>query len=282
MGFFDTIKKYDDWVMMPGAGEVLEEVSGAAASERNLQAAKEARDANNANVERNIALQKEFAQHGIRWRVADAVAAGIHPLAALGASGASFSPVSLGVDPLPSGKEWRDNLGQNVRSAVMGRLDPVTRISSGLAIERQGLENDLLRLQIANYAKGQSGSSDVYLTGQADSHSGDPHVIDVPLKRVVADPLDPSKEAGAIQDWQIVRTENGYAVVPAQGVKQAIEDSPMEYQWLVRASRRTYTLPDGQKAKMNPLTGELKPIARTGFWRGVWDKFQRGPFGLLE
>lgn len=42
----------------------------------------------------NYKAQKEFAQNGIRWRVADAKAAGIHPLYALGASTASFSPVS--------------------------------------------------------------------------------------------------------------------------------------------------------------------------------------------
>lgn len=39
--------------------------------------------------------QKEFAQNGIRWKVEDANRAGIHPLAALGAMPASFTPVSL-------------------------------------------------------------------------------------------------------------------------------------------------------------------------------------------
>lgn len=40
----------------------------------------------------NRDMQREFAQKGIRWRVEDAKAAGLHPLAALGAAGASFSP----------------------------------------------------------------------------------------------------------------------------------------------------------------------------------------------
>lgn len=40
----------------------------------------------------NVALQREFAQHGVGWRVADAKAAGVHPLYAIGASGAAFSP----------------------------------------------------------------------------------------------------------------------------------------------------------------------------------------------
>jgi len=45
-------------------------------------------DANEANAAR----QEEFAKHGIQWRVEDAKRAGLHPLYALGGSGASFSP----------------------------------------------------------------------------------------------------------------------------------------------------------------------------------------------
>lgn len=41
-------------------------------------------------AEQNAALQKEFAQHGISWKVADAKRAGIHPLYALGSNGISF------------------------------------------------------------------------------------------------------------------------------------------------------------------------------------------------
>ena len=44
----------------------------------------------------NIKHQKEFAQHGIRWKVKDAQEAGIHPLAAIGANTQSFAPVSVG------------------------------------------------------------------------------------------------------------------------------------------------------------------------------------------
>lgn len=41
-----------------------------------------------------MALQKEFAQKGIQWRVDDAKAAGLHPIYALGGSAANYSPVS--------------------------------------------------------------------------------------------------------------------------------------------------------------------------------------------
>lgn len=46
---------------------------------------------NRAN-QKNEDMQREFATHGIRWRVEDAKAAGLHPLSALGATGASASP----------------------------------------------------------------------------------------------------------------------------------------------------------------------------------------------
>lgn len=43
--------------------------------------------------------QEKFAKHGVRWRVADAQAAGIHPLAALGMSPNQATPVTIGADP---------------------------------------------------------------------------------------------------------------------------------------------------------------------------------------
>ena len=52
-----------------------------------------AQDASSKLAASNQAMQREFAQHGIRWRVADAEAAGIHPLYALGANVTPYSPV---------------------------------------------------------------------------------------------------------------------------------------------------------------------------------------------
>jgi len=48
---------------------------------------------------KNAALQREFAQNTIQWRVKDAQAAGISPLAALGASTTSAAPSYVGADP---------------------------------------------------------------------------------------------------------------------------------------------------------------------------------------
>lgn len=53
---------------------------------------------NEENQKREHGFQREMAQHGIRWRVQDAVAAGLHPLFALGGQlpGGSPSPIAIG------------------------------------------------------------------------------------------------------------------------------------------------------------------------------------------
>jgi len=69
-----------------------------------------ARSQSRAN-EQNTELQREFAQNGIRWKVEDAKAAGLHPLFALGGSGATYTPA---VQPVFNGAE----LGQNLSRAA--------------------------------------------------------------------------------------------------------------------------------------------------------------------
>lgn len=51
------------------------------------------KDSSRKQAHEQMDAQREFAQMGIRWKVADAKAAGIHPLYAIGAQGASYSPV---------------------------------------------------------------------------------------------------------------------------------------------------------------------------------------------
>lgn len=64
--------------------------------------------------DQNEALQREFAQMGTRWRVADAQAAGVHPLFALGGGGASFTP-----SPSSANYDEVGRIGQHARQASM-------------------------------------------------------------------------------------------------------------------------------------------------------------------
>lgn len=110
------------------------------------------RAANKAS-DQNTALQREFAQNGIRWRVADAKAAGLSPLAALGASGASFSPsVQVG-----SMGDAVSNMGQDISRAVYANASQKERVAEAanlaryneaqlkLQTENMALQNDAIR-----------------------------------------------------------------------------------------------------------------------------------------
>ena len=99
---------------------------------------------------KEIALQKEMAEEGVRMRVADARAAGVHPALALGANVPSYTPVGLG-----SGlAEGLAGAGQDISRAVDAtrtlpeKADAMGRTATMLQLENMGLQNDLLRAQI--------------------------------------------------------------------------------------------------------------------------------------
>lgn len=100
--------------------------------------------------ESNTALQREFAQNSIQWKVEDAKKAGIHPLYALGANTTSFQPSLVGSD--------FGSMGQDVSRAVEqissegGRAG--SKVADALQLENMGLQNDLLRSQIARLNQG--------------------------------------------------------------------------------------------------------------------------------
>lgn len=102
---------------------------------------------------RNEALQREFATQGIRWKVDDARAAGVHPLYALGANTVSYSPVSVGGAPDTSLGSGVASAGQDLSRAIDSTRTAgersVAAAASALALEKGGLENELLRVQIA-------------------------------------------------------------------------------------------------------------------------------------
>lgn len=87
-------------------------------------------------------LQKEFARNSITWKVRDAKKAGVHPVAALGATGYQYSPVSVGSD--------FSEAGQSLGRALHAHMDHSERALSKLAVEKAGLENEYLRAQIAS------------------------------------------------------------------------------------------------------------------------------------
>lgn len=87
--------------------------------------------ANRKIAKMNIEAQREFAQHGIRWKVEDARQAGLHPLYALGSQPAAFSPVAIPDSMGPAISE----AGQNIGRAVQQLTTPHEKVLQGLAVQ---------------------------------------------------------------------------------------------------------------------------------------------------
>lgn len=188
-----------------------------------------------ANAQMNVDMQKQFAQNGIQWRVADAKAAGIHPIYALGSGGASFSPVSITQDSSnPMGKAIAD-AGQDFSRAINatrdapGRSKAILETQAALQTQNMQLQNELLASQVrkANMVGPPMPTNTRWgIDGQAQSGAS-PLVQDQPMKRTVWDPEGgPSNEPGSIRDVGYSNTVGqGYYPVPSQDIKERIEDN---------------------------------------------------------
>lgn len=101
---------------------------------------------------RNAALQREFAQSGIQWKVADARKAGIHPVYALGGQTHAASPIAVGDTP-GIGASMAE-MGQDISRAFNATRSSGARQTAfdetvqKLTLQKMGLENDLLASQI--------------------------------------------------------------------------------------------------------------------------------------
>lgn len=191
---------------------------------------------NQENAANNIALQREFAQNAIQWKVADAQKAGIHPLYALGASTTSFAPVTVGAtgaDPLASSMQ---SIGQNLTRAAAANRSPTERVAAvgaaqqtaanNLTLENQKLQNEILKIRVSNMRGAQIGpggpeeEANLLIPGQKNTAGINPE----PMKIAPAGTA-PAAEAGAIADVGWSRTSTGWAPIPSKDVKERIEDN---------------------------------------------------------
>lgn len=122
------------------AGGVISGIGGLIGSTQNRHAQESANQA-------NYQMQKEFAQNGIRWKVADAKAAGLHPLAALNAYTTSYQPSNTAFTSDLA--EVSRDLGQGVQRAIEAKATEEER-AADRAYQIQSRDNSLRlqRLQI--------------------------------------------------------------------------------------------------------------------------------------
>lgn len=221
------------------------------------------RNAKNAN-EFNANVSREFAQSGIQWRVQDARAAGIHPLAAMGVPLSSGPSVSVG------GTDWSSalgSMGQDISRAAGAVQTPNERKQaatlSSLQLERAGLENELLRSQIAR------ANQPVNPPLPSPTSAGDALLNRTPTAGTTTVPVEvsaternPAKAAGYHPDMTYVRTSaGGLALVPSKDAKQLVEDQFIpETLWSLRNHL-------GSFVKAPPTPSVPPPAGYQWIWR---------------
>lgn len=252
----------------------------------------------------NFELQQRMAEHGTLIRARDVMRAyaetGIHPLSLMGMNPASASSVaSVGGD---SGGNWRKGVadaGQTIGRAISAAGSVEQRKAlENLSLERGGLENELLRVQIANQVQQlqrgtaqvgppmPSGANRWLVDGQGDTNTElrspvarGPLVVDEPLKRTAGDPGRMHQEPGAITSVSWSKTsDGGYTPVMSKDYKERTEDqmipglkhfisntiTPM---FSPKSRRAPFDAPDGQHWYID--------------WKGDW-YLRRNPASRLK
>lgn len=137
----------------------------------------------------NAQIQRELAQNGLSWRVADAKRAGINPLAALGASIPSGSPVAVGQD---YGDLGLGALGQDISRAMTAKMTAEQR-------EIHELNKEMLRAQIEGQKLDNQAKLDPpVLPSPGNIVLGTPN----PLVDVIKDDVRTSKQPGVLAATQ--------------------------------------------------------------------------------
>lgn len=103
-------------------------------------------------------FQKDLAKKQMQWRVEDAKAAGLHPLAVLGLSPSSFSPVSAGSPTAALDTSSLSGLGQNIDRAIMAGKNSQERqeaigylkADAELTLRNKQLNNELVETELAD------------------------------------------------------------------------------------------------------------------------------------
>lgn len=228
-------------------------------------------------------LNKEVMQNSVQWRTEDAKKAGLHPLAALGANLGSSSPVTVMPFDGDSTGDRIARMGQGIGRAAQAFMTAESRqkaeILDNLAIERAGLQNDLLRAQTTAVHAATNppfpGSATV-IDGQGNSSPllSDSRVDPQPARPTMNEANNLAKEAGSVTDYTYARTaKGGLSIVPSKDVKERIEDTFLpDLAWSVRnthilstppyPSRDKFPLPKGYMWRWNNIAQEWRPFKR--------------------
>lgn len=202
----------------------------------------------------NYEHQKEFAKNGIRWKVADAKAAGLHPLAALGASTASYSPSAVigdspdysflkdmgqGIDRAMDAKATRQErvererkenalFNEELKGKQLQNQETETRIQSmkwdmAMELARNAAQSARTQQQVPPMPSLAPDGS--LMPGQSNATSPGDIIKTKPAEIVMNDPATPAAEAGSNPEIRYFRTsDGGYSIARSEAYADSTDD----------------------------------------------------------
>lgn len=262
----------------------------------------------------NFALQDELARSGVRMRVADAKAAGISPLVALGMQPMGGSPVystfpqvsapggtssggyvpggsptGAGVSPgsWGSGRGRFSNMGQHIGRAIEAALthgERHTQVMQGLAETRGMLENELLARQLDNSilaTKKQvgppmpAGNLSSAMSSQGNGQGYTVRAVEIPATQ----PGTRTQEAGAMPEttWQAA-DDRGHSFRPMPSLSMYGEDQDIGNPAIIGYYLRNRLLPSAGFG-LRPPPKSLLPKGATGWRWSTFDQAYKAVFG---
>lgn len=207
----------------------------------------------------NIRMQKEFAKNGIRWRVEDAKAAGLHPLAALGASSMGYSPVTSISEPDHSRSDMVRDLGQNISRATMVSATPEEKTYRALQVESLAIDNALKKKELEGLTQPGTPSISSFGSGIIPGQGNSPFSTGVPHRD------RPSQEAGYKPDVAYSQgDELAYPYIPTN-LSESYESDPIgALLWRIRNT----LLPNVSPKSPRPPVSDLPP--GKDHWQWNW------------
>lgn len=201
----------------------------------------------------NYEAQKEFAQNSIRWRVADAKAAGLHPLAALGAQSSGYTPsaaigdspdfsflqdVGQGIGRAIDAKrtnrerveqERKQNLlfNEELKGRQLQNQETQTRIDSmkwDMAMQAARNAEQSVRTQQQVPAMPSLAPDGRTMPGQGDATSSSLFKVKPP-ELAISHPQTPAAEAGTHPEIRYFRTsDGGYSMARSEAYADSTDD----------------------------------------------------------
>lgn len=218
------------WPAVIAGGAAI--LGGAMANRSNRKAAASTNETQLQIQAENTALQREFAQSGIRWKVADAKAAGLHPLYAMGTNTAQFSPaIPALTTPDQSGlgrglAEAGQHVGRSIQAQQTADQRAITQATLSHLVAQTGKEDAMAAYYASEAARNRQSafSSSALPEGTVDIG---PLVKNVPDEVIRHDPRDPARTAGVHPGTSTFTMPGGVRLrLPSEAMKNSIEDIP--------------------------------------------------------